>query len=119
MIPAAGNQACEGGVVASLPECEQALTGLAERLAAVPADVRGKYVVSRTVSCRVLDLDVVFLATLGDDGLGGLRWQHGRDTEGAQVRLAASSDDLLALVGGALNPPTAWATGRLKVEASV
>lgn len=105
--------------MATLPECEQALTGLAERLAAVPADVRGKYVVSRSVACRVPDLDVVFLASLGDEGLDKLRWEHGRDTQGAQVRLAASSDDLVALVAGELSPPAAWATGRLKVEASV
>jgi putative sterol carrier protein len=36
-----------------------------------------------------------------------------------QVRLAASSDDLVALVSGDLTPPVAWATGRLTVEASV
>ena len=55
--------------MASLPECEQALKSLAERLADVPAHVRGKYVVSRRLACRVPDLDVVFLAQLGDDGL--------------------------------------------------
>ncbi len=34
------------------------------------------------------------------------------------MRLAAASDDLLALVDGELSPPMAWATGRLKVQAS-
>ena len=105
--------------MASLSECERALQSLADRLAELPADVRGRYVVTRTLACRVTDLDAVFLATLGDGGLGGLRCQTGRDTGGAQVRLAACSDDLLALVAGELSPPTAWATGRLKVEASV
>ena len=37
----------------------------------------------------------------------------------AQVRLAASSDDLVALVAGDLTLGAAWATGRLVVEASV
>ncbi|MCW2616637.1 MAG: hypothetical protein JWN08_3631 [Frankiales bacterium] len=105
--------------MASLPECEQALESLAERLADVPAHVRGKYVVSRTLACRVPDLDVVFLARLGDDGLEELRYEPGSGTAGAQVRLAAQSDDLLALIAGELSPPAAWATGRLKVEASV
>lgn len=105
--------------MATLQECELALRSLADRLAEVPAEVRGKHVVSRTLSCRVPDLDVVFLATLGDDGIEGLRHEPGQSTAGAQVRLAAASDDLLAMIAGELSPPAAWATGRLKVEASV
>jgi hypothetical protein len=105
--------------VASVQECEQALQCLAERLAAVDPELRSKYVVTRTVSCRVPDLGVVFLATLDDSGIADLRCADGKDTEGAQVRLAASSDDLLGLVAGTISPPAAWATGRLKVEASV
>lgn len=103
----------------SLEDCAQALSLLVDRLADVHPDVRGRYVTTRTLSCRIVDLDVIFLATLNDDGLEGLRHAPGADTEGAQVRLAACSADLIALVNGDLSPPTAWATGRLKVEASV
>ena len=105
--------------MATLPECDNALRSLAQRLADVPPEVRGKYVVSRTLACRVPDLDVVFLARLNDGGLAELRCLQGSDTAGAQVRLAAQSDDLLLLVAGELSAPAAWATGRLKVEASV
>lgn len=105
--------------MATLPECDAALRSLAQRLADVPAEVRGKYVVSRSLACRVPDLGVVFLARLDEGGLEELRCLPGSDTAGAQVRLAAQSDDLLLLVGGELSPPAAWATGRLKVEASV
>ena len=35
------------------------------------------------------------------------------------LRRFPTSDDLIALLAGELSPPTAWATGRLKVEASV
>lgn len=105
--------------MASLPECERALSSLADRLAELPAELRGKHMVTRTLACRVTDLDAVFLASLGEDGLEQLRWRQGSDTDGAQVRLAAHSDDLLALIAGELSPPAAWATGRLKVEASV
>ena len=104
--------------MASVQECEQALLSLAERLAAVDPDVRARYVVNRTLACRVPDLGVVFLATLNDTGIDELRRNEGSDTDGAQVRLAAASDDLLALVDGELSPPKAWATGRLKVQAS-
>ena len=105
--------------MASVQECEQAVRSLAERLAAVDPDVRGKYVVERSIACRVPDLEVVFLARLDDTGIADLRCVEGKDADGAQVRLAADSDDLLALIGGTLSPPAAWATGRLKVEASI
>jgi len=105
--------------VASLDACEQALLNLVDRLAEIHPDVRGKYVVTRTLACRIPDLDVVFFATLNDDGIEDLRHSEGAQTAGAQVRLAAQSDDLIALVQGELSPPSAWATGRLKVEASV
>lgn len=104
--------------MASVQECELALRSLAERLAAVHPEVRARYVVTRTLACRVPDLDVVFLATLNDAGIEQLRCSDGSGTDGAQVRLAAVSDDLLALLEGQLSPPVAWATGRLKVQAS-
>lgn len=104
--------------MASLQECEQALISLRDRLAAVDPDLRSRYLVTRTLACKVPDLDVVFLATLNDEGIEELRRIDGSDTDGAQVRLVTGSDDLLALVDGALSPPVAWATGRLKVQAS-
>ena len=104
--------------MASVQECELALLSLAARLAAVDPALRAQYVVTRTLACRVTDLDVVFLATLNDSGIEQLRCTDGDDTDGAQVRLAAHSDDLLALLEGELSPPVAWATGRLKVQAS-
>ena len=104
--------------MASVQECEGALRSLADKLAAVDPEVRAKYVVTRTLACRVPDLDVVFLATLNDEGIEQIRCSEGDSTSGAQVRVAAESDDLLALLGGELSPPLAWATGRLKVQAS-
>ena len=104
--------------MASVQECERALQKLADRLAAVDPEVRARYVVTRTLACRVPDLAVVFLARLTDDGIEELRCNDGEHTDGAQVRLTAGSDDLVALAGGDLSPPVAWATGRLKVQAS-
>lgn len=105
--------------MASVDECERALRALAGRLAAVDAETRNRYVIARTVACRVPDLGVVFLGRLDEDGLGDIRCAETLDKNEAQVRLAASSDDLLALVEGSLPVPSAWATGRLKIEASV
>ena len=104
--------------MASVQDCEKALTSLVERIAAVDPELRARYVVTRTLACRVSDIDVTFLATLNDEGIEELRCTDGKDTHGAQVRLTATSDDLLALVEGDLSPPMAWATGRLRVQAS-
>ena len=105
--------------MASVQECERALLSLADRLAAVDPDVRGRYAVTRSVSCCVRDLGVVFRARLADGSLAEVECLDGRDGGKAQVRLVTTSDDLLALVSGTLSPPAAWASGRLKVEASV
>ena len=103
--------------MATEQECERALQSLARRLAAVDAEQRARFpVVERTVSCAVPDLGVVFSGRLDEEGLTEVRRT---DDTAAQVRLAASSDDLLELLEGRLSVPAAWATGRLKVEASV
>jgi predicted lipid carrier protein YhbT len=106
--------------VASLQECEAALQDLASRFAAVDIDLRRRHAADRTVSCRVPDLAVVFSVRLTDGHVGDVSCsaQHDVDVQ-AQVRLTAASDDLVALVAGDLGLPTAWATGRLTVEASV
>ena len=106
--------------MASLQECEAALHDLAARFAAVDVDLRRRHAADRTVSCRVPDLAVVFHVRLTDGMVVELQSRDEQDVaEQAQVRLTATSDDLVALVAGHLTPPTAWASGRLAVEASV
>ena len=106
--------------MATLQECEQAVGSLIDRLAEVDPELRRKYAIERTVSCWVPDLGICFFATLDDDGTITEihRVDHGRRPK-AQVKLAASSDDLIALIAGRLQVPAAWATGRLKVDASM
>ncbi len=106
--------------MASLQECEVALQDLASRFAAVDIDLRRRHAADRTVSCRVPDLAVVFSVRLTDGHVGEVLCaaEHEVDVQ-AQVRLTAASDDLVALVGGELGLPAAWASGRLTVEASV
>lgn len=100
--------------MASEAECEAALRSLVDALDSLDPDVRKKYVVDRTVSCRISDLDVTWYAHLTDEGLVGMT----KDAPKAQVRLSVGSDDLLALVGGKLAVPTAVATGKIRVQAS-
>jgi len=102
--------------MASVGECEAALRDLASLLHKVDAELREQHVVDRTISCWVSDLKECFTARLGPDGLTGI--ERGGQHDG-QVRLKVSSDDLVALTRGELSFPVAWATGRVKVDASI
>ena len=101
--------------MATADECERALQGLADRLATSETS-RRKAGFDRTLSCTISDLDIVFAGRLKEGQLLDI----GRTkTKDAQVRLAMSSDDLIALVDGRLKMAPAWATGRVKVDAGV
>jgi hypothetical protein len=102
--------------MASAEECEAALRDLAARLRDVDGDLRQQHVVDRTVSCWVSDIKECFTARLGPEGLTDIA--RGGQHDG-QVRLKVNSDDLVALTKGELSFPVAWATGRLKIDASI
>jgi hypothetical protein len=102
--------------MASVEECEAALHDLAAMLRTVDADTRSQHVVERTLSCWISDLKEVFTARLGADGLSDIT--RGGQHDG-QIRLKVGSDDLVALTKGELGFPVAWATGRVKVDASI
>ena len=102
--------------MASQQEVDAALHRLAARLSTMDPATRERHVVARSVSCEVADLGVVYSARLDGEGLSTVTTEA---LPGAQVRLRVDSDDLVALTEGRLGLTTAWATGRLRVEASV
>ncbi len=102
--------------MATLQECEQALRDLGSRLAALDVGLRDRHAVDRTLSCRIQDLQADFSGRVEDGVLMELIRQADPD---AQIRIALSSADLLALTEGRLNVATAWATGRLRIDASM
>ncbi len=102
--------------MATKRECEAALRGLAKRLDGVDDSPRKRHAPDRTVSCRIPDLDTVFSGRLT---CGVLCDITNKPINDAQIRLTVSSDDLLAVTAGELPFSSAWATGRLKIEASV
>lgn len=104
--------------MASEDECDQAFNALVDLLAAVDPEVRHKYVVERTVSCRVSDLDVTWWGRVCVEGILDLRVTVPGEDNKAQVRLTVASDDLLSLLQGRLAVPIAVATGRLRVQAN-
>jgi putative sterol carrier protein len=64
----------------------------------------------------VYDLGVIFSGRLHDGALVDV--EEDGDRPKAQLRLSCSSDDLLALTEGGLSPAGAWASGKLRIEAS-
>jgi hypothetical protein len=98
--------------VATIEECREALKEFAGKLGDI--DESNKTLV-RTVSLRVPDLDVTFHGTLREGTLEDVTTEP---RERAQIRLTINSDDLVKLVAGELNFASAWARGRVKLEAS-
>ncbi len=105
--------------MATVEQVERAVATLLSRLGQLHPDVRSRYAAQRTVSCRVSDLGLVYVGRITDEGAVVLEQDGSQATGAEQVRLAVDSDDLVAMTDGHLGVPTALATGRLKVEASV
>jgi hypothetical protein len=101
--------------MATLEECEAALRDLAAQFADVDDD-RRRYAFDRTVCCHLTDLDTGFTGRLGADGL--VQLTRGMSSA-ANVKVHCTSDDLLALTRGELSLGSAWAAGRIKIDASV
>lgn len=104
-----------GDKVASLQECRVALDALAAKLGGAGADDHRKPF-DRTLSCHVSDLDTTFSGQIREGQLSDITTEQ---RPRAQVRLTTTSDDLVAMTDGHLSAGTAWARGRLKVEAGI
>jgi hypothetical protein len=102
--------------MASVEQCERAVTQLAEKLAGADGATPLSGGLDRTISCTIRDLGVIFGGRLRGGRLEGIRQVDSAD---AQIRMSTSGDDLLALVAGELGIGAAWASGRLTVQASV
>jgi hypothetical protein len=101
-------------VMATVDQCREALQEIATRLAADP-EAAARTGLNRTISCHIRDLDVHFHGRLRDGTIVDLT--DGADPK-AQIRLALSGDDLLAIVAGDLGFAGAWASGRVSLKAS-
>lgn len=102
--------------MATIEECEAALGTLAARLASPEGAERRRQVLDRTVACALSDLQAHLHGRLRD---GQLTEVTRGPLPGAQITLRLSSDDLVAVTAGRLNFAAGWATGRIKVGASV
>lgn len=104
--------------MATREECHSAIEELIQRVASADTDPRerGK-VPNRTIGVTLLDLDVAYVGELKDGEIIGVHEEAG-DVR-PQVRVVCTSDDLIALTSGDLNFAHAWATGRVRLDASL
>ncbi|MET9350207.1 SCP2 sterol-binding domain-containing protein [Streptomyces termitum] len=103
--------------MATITECRDALDKLAGSLARADGDVRGAAALDRTLSCHLTDLDTTFTGRLADGRIVVESTVAGPPPGKAQIRLAMTGDDLVAMVAGELNFAKAWAAGRVRLEA--
>ncbi|MFF5921591.1 SCP2 sterol-binding domain-containing protein [Streptomyces flavochromogenes] len=103
--------------MATITECRDALDTLSDNLARADGDVRGAAALDRTLSCHITDLDTTFTGRLTDGRIKVESTVAGPPSAKAQIRLAMTGDDLVAMVGGDLNFAKAWASGRVRLEA--
>ena len=105
--------------MATSAECRAALEQLSRNLGGAEGNVRTAASLDRSLSCWITDLDITFTGQLRDGSISGLTEAPGRPAEKAQIGLSMSGDDLVALVGGKLNFASAWASGRVKLDAGI
>jgi hypothetical protein len=101
--------------LATLEQCRAALGQLSQQLAA-NADVAGRLDFDRSLACRISDLGAAFHGRLESGRIANLA---DGDDPNAKIGLIIASDDLLELVAGRLDVKKAFASGRLKIKASV
>jgi predicted lipid carrier protein YhbT len=104
--------------MATAEQCRAALESLTARIAQLDGQDRSAYLADRTLSCRVTDLGITFVARLSGEGAGPLT-EEAPGAPKAQVRFAAKSDDVVAIAADPGSFAKAWLTGRLKVEGGV
>ncbi|MFF8832708.1 sterol-binding protein [Streptomyces sp. NPDC015131] len=103
--------------MATIEECRSALDKLAGSLPHANGAVRGAAALDRTLSCHITDLDVTFTGRLTDGRIEVLDRVDGPPPERAEIRLAMTGDDLVAMVDGDLHFARAWGSGRVRLEA--
>ncbi|WND38363.1 SCP2 sterol-binding domain-containing protein [Streptomyces sp. BB1-1-1] len=105
--------------MATTEECRAALDKLSDNMRSAEGDARSAAELDRSVSCHITDLDVTFAGRMADGRIDVRETVEGPPREKAEIRLAMTGDDLVALVGGELNFAKAWGSGRVKLEAGL
>ncbi|MFZ1653726.1 MAG: hypothetical protein WBB44_08490 [Candidatus Nanopelagicales bacterium] len=103
--------------MASIEKCRGLVDELAAKLNATDPDTRRKHIPDRTVELTLLDLDTTFCGRLHQGALIDIEETTG--DQKANIRLVMTSDDLVEMTDGNLKFAHAWATGRVRLDASI
>ncbi|QKW05737.1 SCP2 sterol-binding domain-containing protein [Streptomyces sp. NA04227] len=103
--------------MATIEECRAALERLSDSMAAAKGAAGRAAALDRSLSCHLTDLDMSLLGRLRARRVDVAETVPGPPPRKAQIRLATTSDDLVAMIDGELHFAKAWASGRVKVEA--
>lgn len=102
-------------IMATEEECLAAVRSAVDRFNSHDAGAKRQRIPARSVGVTILDLDV----TLKGDLVGGYLVEVRRSaSHQADIRLLCSSDDLVGMVQGEVAFTNAWATGRVRLDAS-
>lgn len=105
--------------MATIEECRAALDKLSDNMGGAEGDVRAAAAMDRSVSCHLTDLGTTFVGRLAGGRIEVRDTLSGPPREKAQIRLAMTGDDLVALVDGQLHFAKAWGSGRVRLEAGL
>jgi len=102
--------------MATAEECREALQKLTGRLSEMSPGERDQYFGNRSISVTIPDLGVTNASVLGS-GHDPVR-EVAPGEPPANIRLTASSDEVIALAEQPMNIARAWMSRRIKIEAS-
>jgi hypothetical protein len=104
--------------MASVEECREALQTLTGRLGDMNQKDRDSFFSNRSFSCHVTDLGVTFVTRITGNGAEPVK-EAAPDEPPADIRLTASSDDVVSLAATPANIARMWLAGRVKIQASM
>jgi len=104
--------------MASVEECREALQTLTGRLGEMNEKDRDSFFSNRSFSCHVTDLGVTFVTRITQNGAEPVK-EAGPDEPPADIKLTASSDDVVSLAATPANIARMWLAGRVKIQASM
>jgi hypothetical protein len=102
--------------VATRAEVDRTLKKLVKRLDAADLDGASIPEEQRIILCFITDLDTAYRADYAAGRIRKLR-EVASGTEGGDVRISVSSDELIALADGKSSLPMALLFGRIRVDA--
>lgn len=103
--------------MATLEQVQEVADAAVAKFNEFPLAERQKHVPDRTFEVLILDYDKAYRGQTKNGKIVGLKL--GKPGPRTDVRMVLTSDDMVALHEGKLKFATAWASGRVRIDASI